>query len=226
LPLPIIGLVAFILWRSSAFGIGGPRAQLTLNVLGVVAAFAGEALRFYTLGLVPEGTSGQRYVLEAAVLNVRGPYAHVRNPLYLGNFVICVGLLLVSQNAPAFALGIAFFFAQYFFIVRAEESFLREKYGEHFGQYASRVPRWIPRLRPAFSGSLRAQFDLARALKKEHNPFTAWSSGMLGLLAWQQYARGTLRFGALMLFASMEALILASFLAIKGYKHGWFLGRR
>lgn len=221
-PVPVIGLLGWLLFRSrGAPGPGGPDADAALNALGVAVALAGQALRFYTLGLVPEGTSGQGFVLEASTLNTRGPYAHVRNPLYVGNLGICLGLLLIAHDPWVYAVSLAFFFGQYFFIIRAEENFLRGQFGAAFDDFTSRVPRWIPRLTPAYSGELRSRLDLRRSLKKEHNPFTAWASGAVLLIGWETAARGTLDTGALALLASTEAMVLASFAVIKAYKRGW-----
>src|SRR5689334_2271776 len=92
-PVPVLGLLALELARTRGQpGPGGPSWDAALDALGLAVAAVGQALRFYTLGQVPEGTSGQGAVLEAVTLNTRGPYAHVRNPLYLGNLGICLGL--------------------------------------------------------------------------------------------------------------------------------------
>lgn len=222
-PIPIIAaLLAVIVGSRQAVFPRGDGTQI-LTGLGIALALAGEALRFFTLGQVPEGTSGQGSSLEASALNTRGPYAYVRNPLYLGNLGICLGLLLVANRSWAYFIGLAFFVVQYFFIVRAEEGFLREKYGRRFEQYASVVPRWIPRLTPAYPGRLREGFDLGRSLKKEHNPFAAWSSGLLLLLGWDLYRTGSLTGAPLAALISIEAVVLTCFALVKAYKRGWLL---
>lgn len=221
-PVPVLAVLAYRLWMTrGAPGPGGPAMDLALNALGVTVALLGQALRFYTLGQVPEGTSGQGSVLEAETLNTRGPYAHVRNPLYLGNLGICLGLLLIAHDLWVYLGGLAFFFGEYFFIIRAEEAFLRERFGEKFDAFVAAVPRWIPRLTPAFPGALRAGFDVRRALKKEHNPFAAWASGALLLIGWELGARQSLGPGVLALLVSLEAMVLVCFAVIKAYKRGW-----
>jgi protein-S-isoprenylcysteine O-methyltransferase Ste14 len=226
LPAPVIALLLWIVARSSSSpGLGGEAVDSALKGLGVVFALAGESLRFFTLGQVPEGTSGQGYALEASALNTRGPYAHVRNPLYLGNLGICAGLSLVANNAWTYAIGLGFFSIEYFFIIRAEESFLREKYGKRFEDYESSVPRWIPRFAAVNAGRLRSTFDWARALKKEHNPFALWASGMLLLFGWQSHCRGKLTPANLSVFLALEAAVLMLFAAVKAFKRGWFRAR-
>jgi protein-S-isoprenylcysteine O-methyltransferase Ste14 len=221
-PLPVLAVLGWLLWRSrGAPGPGGPAVDGALDAVGLALAFAGQALRFYTLGQVPEGTSGQGSALEAQTLNTRGPYAHVRNPLYLGNLGICLGLMLIAHDPWVYAVGLAFFFGEYFFIIRAEENFLGTRFGDDYAAYCARVPRWVPRATPAFPGALRPGFDWRRALKKEHNPFAAWASGALALLAWEAWARGVLRPEGLAALGAAELGVLGAFAVIKAYKRGW-----
>ena len=222
-PVPVLVGLGFLLARSrNLFGPGGARVDGGLDVVGLVLAFAGQALRFYTLGQVPEGTSGQGDRLEASALNTRGPYAHVRNPLYVGNLGICLGLMLVANDPWVYGLGLAFFFGEYFFIIRAEENFLRGQFGDAFNDFVARVPRWIPRISPAYSGNLRTRMDVRRALKKEHNPFAAWASGAVALLLWERWARGTLTPTVLWTLGGLEIAVLVAFVVIKGLKRGYF----
>ncbi|MBX7113911.1 MAG: isoprenylcysteine carboxylmethyltransferase family protein [Myxococcaceae bacterium] len=222
-PLPVIALLVFVLWRSRAeVGPFGADVDAALNVLGLCVAALGQALRFYTLSWVPEGTSGQGYQLEAKVLNTKGPYAHVRNPLYLGNLGIVLGLLLIAHNLWAYLLGLGFFFGEYFFIIRAEEAFLRGQFGAAFDAYVKQVPRWVPRLTAASRGHLRdGHFDWKRGFKKEHNPFAAWASGALGLYAWEWHARGQLERPTLVYLLAAQMAVLLLFVGIKGWKHQW-----
>lgn len=221
-PVPVIAALAVLLWRSRGVpGPGGILVDSTFDALGLTVAFLGQALRFYTLGLVSEGTSGQGSVLEATALNTRGPYAHVRNPLYLGNLGIVLGLLMIAHDPWAYVIGLAFFFGEYFFIIRAEERFLADRFGERFEEFRRNVPRWLPRLTPACSGQLRAGFDLARALKKEHNPFAAWASGAVLLVGWERWARGSLGAGGWWALVVLQLAIATAFVAVKAWKHRW-----
>jgi protein-S-isoprenylcysteine O-methyltransferase Ste14 len=225
-PVPVIAVLALVLWQSRGTpGPGGIFVDAACDALGVVVALLGQALRFYTLGLVPEGTSGQGSELEATTLNTRGPYAYVRNPLYLGNLGIVLGLLLIAHHPWAYLIGLGFFFGEYFFIIRAEEQFLRERFGERYHDFVRRVPRWIPRLTPAYEGQLRANVDVRRALKKEHNPFAAWASAAVALLGWEHWARGGLAPAVGWSLAAAELAIFGAFVAIKSWKRGWLRGQ-
>src|SRR5207302_2347336 len=96
---------------------------------------AGQALRAWVLGQVPDGTSGQNEVLIATQLNTSGPYAHTRNPLYLGNLFITLGLCALTHQPLLLLLVALLFWAQYAAIIAAEERFLRDKFGPAFDEY-------------------------------------------------------------------------------------------
>jgi len=75
-----------------------------------------------------------------------GPYAMVRNPLYIGNIIIATGLSLLSELIWFAPLVILYFFILYHLVVLYEEEKLSERWGEDFRRYLEEVPRWIPKL--------------------------------------------------------------------------------
>ncbi|MDQ3264453.1 MAG: isoprenylcysteine carboxylmethyltransferase family protein [Myxococcota bacterium] len=226
-PVPVILLLAYQLWRSRGGpGPGGAELDSLLNWVGLAVALAGQGLRFYTLGQVPEGTSGQDNFLQARSLNTRGPYAHVRNPLYVGKLGIILGLLLIANDPWVSLLGLGFFFGQYFFIIRAEEAFLEGQHGEAYREFLAKVPRWVPRLTPAFPGRLRASFDYARGLKKGHNPFAAWALGALVLSYWELHARGALSPVRFNVLVGLAVTVVLAFGLIKAWKRRWLFASR
>ena len=217
-PIPVLLLVVVLLARSRV-----DVAQFSAGWLwaGVALALVGQTLRFYTLSWVLDGTSGQDDVLEAKTLNTKGPYAYVRNPLYVGNWLICLGLMVFAKDVWAGLLGTAFFFGEYFFIIRAEEAFLLNQFGDAYREYCKKVPRWVPRMTPAYGGRLRqGVLDWRRGLKKEHNPFTAWALGCVVLWAWETWAWGGRLEQVLPAFA-WAAAILVVFVVVKAWKRRW-----
>jgi hypothetical protein len=185
--------------------------------LGFALCILGQALRAWVLGGVADGTSGQNERLIATDLNTEGPYALTRNPLYLGNLLITLGLCAIAHDPMLAALAAALFAVQYRAIVAAEEAFLREKFGARFDEYASRVPRFWPRFRAAAHPRPWAP---ARALRKEHNPAAAWLALATLLLAWDARAEGR----SLAPYAIELAAIAAAWLAVKAWKHSWHKG--
>jgi hypothetical protein len=88
------------------------------------------------------------YVKKNSELTMTGPYAHVRNPLYLGSILIAAGFGLALMSLP-FAIALAVFFLLiYVPVIASEEAFLRDTFLE-FEWYCARVPRLIPRITPA-----------------------------------------------------------------------------
>ena len=74
-----------------------------------------------------------------------GAYAYTRNPLYLGNLLICLGLLIELASWPLAVAVILFFGLQYHPVIVAEEAFLRERFGQAYDGWCARVPRFWPR---------------------------------------------------------------------------------
>src|SRR3954470_8313310 len=128
-PVPLLALAALLVWRSR-----GPASPLWLAA-GLVLCLAGQALRAWVLGLVQDGTSGQNEKLIAVALNTEGPYALTRNPLYLGNLGITLGLCVVAHDPWLILLVSALFALQYQFIIAAEEEFLRGRFGAAYDDY-------------------------------------------------------------------------------------------
>ncbi len=78
-------------------------------------------------------------------LVTHGPYAVVRNPLYVFSFVGLVGVGLISEMLSLLALAALVFIVYYRRVVAGEEAYLAALHGEAFGRYVARVPRWWPR---------------------------------------------------------------------------------
>jgi protein-S-isoprenylcysteine O-methyltransferase Ste14 len=88
------------------------------------------------------------YVKKNRELTQTGPYAHTRNPLYLGSMMIAFGFALALLSWPvALVLAIGFLVI-YVPVIASEERFLRATFPD-FGDYCRRVPRLIPRITPA-----------------------------------------------------------------------------
>ena len=117
---------------------------------GVPIALLGEALRCWAVGYSGVTTRGD--AVEAPVLVTAGPYAYVRNPLYVGNVITAAGFTVAFTGAlspgktVALAVaGLGTMLAVYATIVPHEEAFLRGKFGPVFDEYTARVPRVVPR---------------------------------------------------------------------------------
>ncbi|MFN2546839.1 MAG: isoprenylcysteine carboxylmethyltransferase family protein [Myxococcales bacterium] len=207
-PVPLLIVAGLLAWRSR-----GPASPAWL-VAGLALCVTGQALRAWVLGQVPDGTSGQNEKLIATQLNTHGPYAFTRNPLYLGNLGIVLGLCLIAHDPLLLVIVAALFALQYRAIIAAEEGFLRDRFGPQFDDYCSKVPRFWPRIR-GHPADFR-EWDWRRALRKEHNPAAAWIALAIVLVALDHQRKWP--------YAIALAVTGAVWLSIKGWKHRWLKG--
>jgi protein-S-isoprenylcysteine O-methyltransferase Ste14 len=110
------------------------------------------------------------YVKKNSELTQTGPYAHTRNPLYLGSMLMAAGFA-VALLSGWLALALALMFSLiYIPVIAGEERFLRAHFAD-FDQYCSRVPRLLPRLTPASGPSGAGRFSFA--LYRRHREYNA-----------------------------------------------------
>lgn len=132
----------------------------------------GLAVRALTVGSVPEGTSGRNTAGQVAdALNETGIYSVVRHPLYLGNFLMWLGLLLFVGVWWFVLICSLAYWLYYERIMYAEEEFLRRKYGARYESWASRTPAFLPRFANWQPSTL--PFSFKNVLKREYNGFFA-----------------------------------------------------
>ena len=141
---------------------------------GFPVALLGEGLRAWSVAYAGLGTRGRTIGAEELVR--WGPYAHVRNPIYVANFLLCLGFAVMAGFAvPTWraAVGsacVVLFAFQYACIVRAEERWLGARFGGAFEEFRREVPRWFPRPaavgppapgRPRWREAIRSERDTA-----------------------------------------------------------------
>ena len=146
------------------------------NLWGIPFVLAGESLR----------TWGAGHLVKDARLTIGGPYAHVRNPLYLGSLLNTVGFLSLLGDWWLAAIFLALALAIYLPTVKQEENYLGRLHGEAFDEYRRRVPGIVPRLTPArveIEGVEPSCFTWAQVFTNtEHRTWLAFAV-LLGLLA-------------------------------------------
>jgi protein-S-isoprenylcysteine O-methyltransferase Ste14 len=130
----------------------------TSLLIGGAVALMGEAMRFWGVAYAGSLTRVTGSV-GAPALVVAGPFARVRNPLYIGNILLYVGVGIMSMALwpwlPIAALG--WFVLQYHLIVSREEEFLAKEFGDAYADYRANVPRFLVRLTPWQHPSQAAQ---------------------------------------------------------------------
>jgi protein-S-isoprenylcysteine O-methyltransferase Ste14 len=112
--------------------VAGPTWPLVLA--GLPLLLIGLAIRTYALG----------YLVKDSTLCTSGPYAYVRNPLYLGSLFILAGACIAANNFYLTVIAGVVMVLFYVHTVRSEESFLTERFGDSFREYCARTPRLFP----------------------------------------------------------------------------------
>jgi len=145
--------------------------------IGLLIAVCGELIRLWAVSWAGSETRTTGKV-GGTYLVINGPYAHVRNPLYVGNILIYFGLGIMSFALFPYLqiLALAFFVFQYYEIIKEEEGFLREKFGNDFAEYFKNVPKIFPRLSPyKKEGVEQPEYDIKKGLRSERRTLQAFS---------------------------------------------------
>ena len=132
--IAVMGLKVYLKGTTSLFLLG----------TGLIIVAIGIVFRMYCASYL----LGRHIVtkVEAEFLCVSGPFAHLRNPLYLGNFIICLGSCIAFNEWYSYLIGFGNFIFLYSFIIPHEEEFLQEKFGDNYLEYKANIKRFIPRI--------------------------------------------------------------------------------
>jgi len=146
------------------------RLNLIWELFSFSIASLGLAIRIYTIGYVPRGTSGRNTKKQIAdVLNTTGIYSIVRNPLYLGNFFIWFAASLFVRELWLSLLVVTIFYAYHERVVFAEEQFLCRKFGNSYIEWANITPAFVPNFK--LWKPTHMKFVIATVLKREYHGF-------------------------------------------------------
>lgn len=156
-----------------------------VTLAGMAIALAGQAIRFFVIGFAYIKRGGKNRRIYADDLVTEGMYAHVRNPMYIGNFLILVGLAVSWGSPLAFAIGVPLVGFLYFAIVVSEEAYLRDKFGAAYDAYARDVNRFVPRLAGLRNTVQGSHYDWRKALRKEYGTPHVLGWGILLLIVFR-----------------------------------------
>lgn len=124
---------------SDHFGFGWVRFA------GILPIIVGAGLYLRCIwGFGSEGKGTPAPIDPPKHLVVRGPYRFVRNPMYLGIYLILAGEGVLFESRSLLVLLLVFFTASFLFVLLYEEPALLRKFGESYEEYRRTVPRWIP----------------------------------------------------------------------------------
>ncbi len=132
-------------------GISPPAAIEGAQIAGAATAAAGATVAVWciaTFAILGRGTPAPFDPPRRLV--VRGPYRHVRNPMYLGAGLALAGAALYYESLPLLGYAGLFLLATHLFVIGYEEPHLRLTFGQEYEDYRSRVNRWWPSLGPVY----------------------------------------------------------------------------
>jgi protein-S-isoprenylcysteine O-methyltransferase Ste14 len=161
---------------------GTPEAFLWV-MAGFGLAFFGQLLRILTIGFTEISYGEETGGLYAERLIQDGLYAFLRNPLYLGNFLIGVGLHWLSHRPMLLVCGALGLWVWTLLLVEAEEAYLEERFKEAYTLYKKRVPRFFPHRKSPWKALSPRRFETRRVLVKEADTVFAWTGTFFLMLA-------------------------------------------
>lgn len=167
LPLAVIGIFLLAL-REYEYPGHSEHLDHLWEALCLLVSFIGLGIRIFTIGHTPRGTSGRNTQKQVAdTLNTTGIYSIVRNPLYLGNYFMGLGIALFAYLWWLTLIYILIFWLYYERIIFAEEAYLRNKFGAEYLEWANETPVFIPKFSPYRKANL--PFSLKNVLRREYN---------------------------------------------------------
>ena len=140
-------------------------------IVGALVIVVGESIRL--AGVAAAGTVTRRRSRDVQRLVTYGIFGWTRNPLYVGNFLIWMGFVVISGVLWFLPVAIALFALEYTLIVAYEEGVLESIFGAEYLQFKETAPRWIPR--PP-KHAQRGPHDWGEAWKSEISTFLQYAA--------------------------------------------------
>jgi len=156
-PIPIALMIIYFSGTDNSF-----------RFLGFVLLLIGESIRLWAVSHA--GGATRTLNVGAPTLCTSGPYAQSRNPLYLGNMFMYIGIVLIAgipNGLYMVAVTTAFFIIQYTLIVSLEEETLDKLFGNEYLEYKKNVPQILPRLNPWGGAKKKRSAPFFQTLKTE-----------------------------------------------------------
>ena len=204
---PLVFAFMLLATRPRPF-LGSERWDAVLDIVGILVAAAGQALRGLVIGLAYIRRGGKNKKITADRLVCEGIFAHCRNPLYVGNFLLLTGILLIWNSPWAYLVGLPVVAAALMSMVLAEEAFLRQRFGTEYDEYCARVNRLVPNLRGLRETLAASSFDWRRVVRKDYGTTFTWISASLALIAVERvYWDGADAAPALVALAAIWAVV-------------------
>jgi len=149
-------------------------------------------IRATTIGFEYIVRGGRNHRVYADGLVTKGLFQHTRNPMYVGKFLMVLGVGFASNRWPSLlAITLAYSF-MYQCVTLAEEAYLRNKFGPAFDEYCRRVPRWLPRLSGLGETLSGSEFRWRRVLVKGYSEPLGWTLPIVAIGLYNLHKLGPL----------------------------------
>lgn len=139
-------------------------STLLLWIVGFLLMLSGVAFRIYTAGYL-QGRHTTTTII-ADYMCTSGPFAYIRNPLYLGNFIIGLSLAIAFNEWYGYLVFAIHYIGVYSILISYEEKFMANKFGAAYADYRAQTRRFIPSLKP-FKGSSNVNPDFKVGFSSE-----------------------------------------------------------
>src|SRR4029079_12323036 len=139
-------------------------------LLGALEASCGQLVGQLSIALDDTVRGGREGKVYADGLVITGIYRHTRNPMYVGNITIAIGVALASNSWSTVCVTVPLVCFAYVAIVAAEENYLRGKFGPAYEDYCREVPRWLPRLGKPWRTFSGTKVPWRRGIVKGYGP--------------------------------------------------------
>ncbi len=169
----VVGLAVYILQQLHLSADVNVGSIIWYERVCVIVALLGLLIRVYTIGHIAKNTSGRNTSAGqiADDLNTKGIYSIVRHPLYVGNFVMWLGIAMLTAHVWFIITFVFIYWVYYERIMFAEEQFLRGKFGEPYLKWSLKTPAFVPSFKnwekPYYG------FDTKKVLRQEKNGLLA-----------------------------------------------------
>jgi protein-S-isoprenylcysteine O-methyltransferase Ste14 len=171
--------------------------------IGALVILSGILVRCITIGLVYIVRGGLKRNIHAQDLVTDGIYQICRNPMYLGNILLLLGFGIFADSLLFLLLFFPLFCLFYYAIIKAEEDFLINKFGDQYIKYKESTNALIPnltRINDAFAGR---SLNYSTIIKKEYNSLALYFTGIIGLL----YYKSLISLNAFVISAVILAIV-------------------
>ncbi len=149
---------------------------IALSIAAIVISLFGFVIRAYAIATTPKGTSGRNTNEQVAEsLNTSGIYSMLRHPLYLGNYLMWIGIVMFTFNIYFFIIVSLAFWLYYERIMFAEERFLEKKFGDVYLVWSKTVPAFIPSFKNYKKNEI--PFSFKSVLRREYSGVLATAFG-------------------------------------------------